>query len=114
MATARPVVKIVSATEAKNHFGEILKAAYLHAEHLIVERDGVPVVAIVPIADYQQSFVVDEGGGGEAAGEEQRRRQARLSLAQFLQQVHSQLPAVPEGEAEADIAEAIRVTRARQ
>lgn len=114
MATTKHVVKIVSATEAKNRFGEILKAAYLHAEHLIIERDGVPVAAIVPIADYQEIFALDETGSAEATGEDQRRRQARLSLAEFLKQVHSQPPDMSEDEAEADIAEAVQATRSSQ
>jgi prevent-host-death family protein len=47
-------VRVVTATEAKNRFGEIIKHAYQDAEHLIVQRDGIPVVAILPIADYER------------------------------------------------------------
>lgn len=114
MATAKYVVKVVSATEAKNRFGEILKAAYLHAEHLIVERDGVPVVAIVPIADYQQTFAMENSRSAEGAGDDQQRRQARLSLADFMRQVHRQLPDIPDDEVEADIAEALQATRTKR
>lgn len=108
MAKPRHVVKVVSATEAKNRFGEIIKAASLRDEHLIVERDGVPVIAIIPIADYQQNFAA------EATDTNERRTQARVSLAEFMQQIHSQLPDFPEDEVEIDIAEAVRAVRASQ
>ena len=47
-------VYIAPATEAKNRFGEIIKRAYSNGEHIIVERGGIPVVAIVPIQDYER------------------------------------------------------------
>ena len=49
--TNKRMVRMVSATEAKNRFGAIIKQAYAGDEHLIVERGGIPVVVIVPIQD---------------------------------------------------------------
>lgn len=43
-----------SATEARNRFGDVIRIAYRGQEHLIVERAGIPVVAIVPFSDYEQ------------------------------------------------------------
>ncbi|MFC1960023.1 type II toxin-antitoxin system Phd/YefM family antitoxin [Chloroflexota bacterium] len=42
----------VTATEAKTHFGAIVRCVYKNGEHLIVERDGLPVVIILPVTDY--------------------------------------------------------------
>src|SRR4051812_3041845 len=112
-------VRVVTATEAKNRFGDMIKGAYLRQEHLIVKRDGVPVVAIVPIADYERLVNPDElpaelrdemaaSSRGSVAG-------VRLSrLLDFLEDVHEHMPDVSEAEAERDIAEAIRAVRAER
>ena len=42
----------VTATEAQTHFGAIVRRVYKDGEHLIVERDGLPVVVIIPLRDY--------------------------------------------------------------
>lgn len=43
----------ITATEAKNRFGEVIRRVYRDGETLIVERGGLPVVAIVPVQEYQ-------------------------------------------------------------
>lgn len=43
----------ITATEAKNRFGEVIRRVYRDGETLIVERSGLPVVAIVPVQEYQ-------------------------------------------------------------
>jgi prevent-host-death family protein len=45
---------IITATELKHKSGEIIRRAAKNGEHFVVERSGYPVVAIVPIQDYQQ------------------------------------------------------------
>lgn len=42
---------VISATEAKNRFGEVIRRVYRDGETFIVERDGLPVVMIVPVQD---------------------------------------------------------------
>lgn len=42
----------VTATEAKTHFGAMVRRVFKDGEHLIVERDGLPVVVILPVVDY--------------------------------------------------------------
>lgn len=49
-----PTVRHISATEAKNRFGEVIREAHQREHHLIVERDGIPVIAIVPVREYQR------------------------------------------------------------
>lgn len=99
-----PTVRIVSATEAKNKFGEIIKHAYASDEHLIVEKSGIPVVAIIPMADYQQLVGANavEPAVAQKVDEASRRAQARRDLAEFLKQLHATMPQVDEDEEEAE------------
>ena len=46
--------RTVSATEAKTHFGRLIKRAGEDGETLIVERSGVPQIAIVPIGEFER------------------------------------------------------------
>jgi len=95
-----PTVRIVSATEAKNKFGEMIKRAYASDQHLIVEKSGIPVVAIIPMADYQQ-LVGSSPATADIAkqvSEEARRAEARKDLAEFLKQVHATMPPVEDEE----------------
>lgn len=111
----KPMVRVVSATEAKNRFGEMLKGAYQRAEHLVVERGGIPVAVIVPIQDYEQ--FIEEGDlpveKAEALGRESETARARVRLTEFLDKVQSQMPDVPASEVEQDIEGAIKAVRRR-
>jgi prevent-host-death family protein len=99
MGRSDQVVRIVTATEAQNRFGALLKRAYAAAEHLIIERDGIPVAALIPIADYQRLAIGPRDPQAAqrvfAAGDRER---AVRDLSAFLQQVHARLPEVPEDE----------------
>lgn len=109
----RPRVKVVTATEAKNRFGELIKGAYLREEHLIVKRDGIPVVAIIPMAAYAQ-LAGTEALPAELAQEvaiSSAELEARIQLGALLADVHAKVPAVPEDEAEQDIAAAVQAVR---
>ena len=48
------MIRTVTATEAKNRFGEWIKQVYQTNDHVIVEKGGIPVVAIIPIAEYEK------------------------------------------------------------
>ncbi len=50
----KTVVKTIAATQARVHFGEVLKRVYSGREHIIVEKDGMEVAAILSRADYEQ------------------------------------------------------------
>ncbi len=47
------MAKTVSATEARIHFGELMRRVVEENEGIIVERAGKPMVAIVSISDYE-------------------------------------------------------------
>jgi prevent-host-death family protein len=43
----------VSATEARVHFGELLRAVTEDAETLVIERFGQPIAVVLPFQQYQ-------------------------------------------------------------
>ena len=108
------MVKVIKATEAKNRFGEIIKQAYLGEEHVIVKRGGIPVVAIVPIADYERLMVPEEMPDefAQTVAVSSKEEMARRRLIEFLDQVQTRIPEVSEEEADRDIQEAIQAVRA--
>jgi prevent-host-death family protein len=111
-----PTVRVVSATEAKNKFGEIIKHAYAADEHLIVEKSGIPVVAIIPMADYRQlvGAPVAMPEVAQKVNAEQKRADAARRLKEVMDRVHAQMPDYPEEEVDRDIAQAIAEVRAEQ
>ena len=92
--TSKRMVRMVSATEAKNRFGAIIKQAYAGDEHLIVERGGIPVVAIVPIQDYErliaEADLTTELAAGIAQGSQAAN--ARVRLRAFLAGAAQRMP----------------------
>ncbi|MBI4674732.1 MAG: type II toxin-antitoxin system Phd/YefM family antitoxin [Chloroflexi bacterium] len=115
-------MRVVTATEAKNRFGALIKSAYASDEHLIVEKSGIPVVAIIPMADYQ-ALVSSQAVPTEVAervAAEQRRAEAGRRLKEVMDRVHARMPDIPpeeEEEVERMIqreVDAVRAARARK
>jgi len=44
----------IPATEARIHFGELLKRVYKNGEHLTIEKDGLPVATLLSHTEYEQ------------------------------------------------------------
>lgn len=111
----KPIVRVVTATEAKNRFGDLIKGAYLREEHLIVKRDGIPVVAIVPMTDYEQ--LVNPADLPDGVSDDVRASikavRARARLLDILDEASKELPEISEEEVEADVNGAIRLARSR-
>ncbi len=59
--------RTIPATRAKNNFGEVIREVYCSGVGVIVEKSGIPVVAIVPISDYE-SLLKNRKTGGKARG----------------------------------------------
>ncbi len=58
---------MVSATEARIHFGELMRRAVEGQEPIIVERDGKPHVVLLSIAEYERLQAARQREGwGEA------------------------------------------------
>lgn len=51
---SRSGVTTVAATEVRQHFGEMLKRVYRDKEQLVVEKDGLPIAAIVSHAEFEE------------------------------------------------------------
>jgi prevent-host-death family protein len=47
-------VHTIPASEARVHFGEVLRRAYAGKEHIIVEKGGLPIAAIISMQDYEK------------------------------------------------------------
>lgn len=111
--TKKTQVRTVTATEAQNRFGALIKHAYADEEHVIVERSGIPVVAIVPMQDYERlvAAVQSPEGVADDIASSSKAAAARARLKAFLAEVHAQMPAFPEDEVEEDIREAISAVR---
>ncbi len=54
----------VSATEARVHFGELLRKVVTTQQSVVVERGGEPQVVMVPVAEYER--MSGAGGAREA------------------------------------------------
>ena len=113
MSAHRPKVALVDATEAKNRFGALIKRAYEHEEHLIVRRGGLPVVAIIPVQDYEQlvsaaaqGYAAPRVGGGGLRGPP-----PRVRLRDFLAAAHGPQPAAPLAAVEQDVDAAVKAVR---
>ena len=110
------MVRTVTATEAQNRFGALIKHAYADEEHVIVEHGGIPVVAIVPMQDYARLVAAEQSPEGVAddIASSGKAAAARARLKALLAEAHAQMPAVPEDEVEEDIREAIAAVRQQQ
>jgi len=88
------VVRTIGAREARNNFSQLLGQVHFGGHVVIVERFGRPVVAIIPVEDYQRLIA---------------ERKARF---QVLDEIRRRVPDLPVEEVEQDVAEAIAAVRA--
>jgi prevent-host-death family protein len=54
VAEKRRMMSKVNATEARQHFGKLIQRAYSGGEHLVVEKNDLPVVVILSVKDYEE------------------------------------------------------------
>ena len=112
----RPVVSVltVTATHAKNSFGEIIRQAYQADQHLIVEKSGIPVVAIVPIADYERMMRLGlDVDSPTSVRQAAIRHAAHRQLRETLEEIHSRMPAADDNEVALDVDTAVRGVRSK-
>jgi prevent-host-death family protein len=53
MVEKLPEKKVIGATEVRNKLGRLLNRVYRGEEHLVVEKLGIPVAAIISMKDYE-------------------------------------------------------------
>jgi prevent-host-death family protein len=44
----------ITATDARVHFGEVMRRAIVSRAPIVVEEDGIPTVVILSLAEYEQ------------------------------------------------------------
>lgn len=54
MVERLPMQKVIPATEVRNKLGQLLNRVHRSEEHLVVEKLGIPVAAIISMRDYEQ------------------------------------------------------------
>lgn len=87
--------KTIPAVEARIHLGEIMKRAFKRGERFIVEKSGIPMVAILNATEYMH--LVQE-------------REERFKI---IDRIRAKLPTVPLKEVEDDVNKTIHVIRKR-
>ena len=70
----------MSATEARIHFGEVMRFAVDEQEPIVVERSGEPHVVILSVAQYERLKAAQEVSGGWQERVEQARQQIAADL----------------------------------
>jgi len=85
--------KTIPAVEARVHLGKIMKLAFKKGEHFIVEKSGIPMVAILNAAEY--IHLIQE-------------REERFKI---LDRIKANLPNVPLREVEKDVNKVIQKIR---
>lgn len=43
----------ITSTALQQHYGSCIRRVYKGKEHLVVERDGLPVMVLIPVNDYE-------------------------------------------------------------
>lgn len=54
MASQKSMPEVVSATQVQRKFGDIVRQVNRGSVHFIVEREGMPVMAIISMVEYQE------------------------------------------------------------
>ena len=53
MASEKSTPVIIPATQAHRKFGDLIRRVYSGKEHFVVEKDGLPVAAIISVQEYE-------------------------------------------------------------
>ncbi|MEA2081385.1 MAG: hypothetical protein U9O97_01390 [Elusimicrobiota bacterium] len=85
--------KTIPALEARVHLGEIMKQSFKKGMRFIVEKSGIPMIAILNADEYRRFF---------------QEREERFKI---LDNIKSELPEASSGEIEKDVSTAIKAVR---
>ena len=89
-------VKTIPAVEARVHFGQIMRKSFKNGDCFLVEKSGIPMVAIINADDYAKLT---------------QEREERFKI---LDKIKSKLPRAGEEEVRADVAQAIAQIRKKK
>lgn len=88
--------KTIPALEARNHFGEIMKLSMIQGDNFIVEKSGIPMVAIINVQNYEKYKQLME---------------EREKDFQILDKIRSQMPEMTEEKIQRLVNESIKAVR---
>lgn len=74
------MVRVLSATEARINFGELIRGVAERQDTVIVERGGKPQVVVLSIAEYERLRAAEKGGGNWKASVQRSREQMQRVL----------------------------------
>ncbi len=66
--------RVLNATEARVHFGELLRRVAERDETVVVERGGIPQAVVMSVADYHRLMARSTGGDWREAARAARER----------------------------------------
>lgn len=89
-------VKVIPAVEARVHLGEIMKRSFKKGERFIVEKSGIPMVAIVSADEYTRVI------------------QEREEQFKIFDKIRSKVPDIASEEVEKDVREAMQAIRKKR
>ena len=87
------ILKIIPAVKARIHLGEIMKKVFKKEERVIVEKSGIPMVAILSADEYR--IIVQE-------------REERFKI---LDRIKAKIPNISSQEIEDDVTVAVKSVR---
>ena len=70
-------VRVVPASRAKNNFGEVIRRVYENEETQVIERDGLPVAAIISMSDLERLYPESQHAGSVYA---ERKIESKLKV----------------------------------
>ena len=85
--------KVIPAVEERVHLGEIMKRSFKKGDRFIVEKAGIPMIAILSANEYTR-FI-----------------QEREEQFKIFSKIRSKVPDVPVKEVEKDVSKAIQAVR---
>jgi len=88
--------KVIPAVEARVHLGEIMKRSFKKGERFIVEKAGIPMIAILSADEYTRLI------------------QEREEQFKIFDKIRSKVPNVTAEEVEKDVRKAIQAIRKKR
>jgi prevent-host-death family protein len=84
MALGKPKRVTVRSTDVQRNFRDVVNRAGSGREHIIVERDGLPVIAIISMAEYEALIKEREQRENETEQRLKRFEQAARSIGEEM------------------------------
>ena len=94
-----PNTEAMNVSDARRQFSDVLNRVYRGQKRIVVEKNGIPVAAIVPIAELSYA---------------RNREEARQGLLAILNRTDSAFAGVPEDEIEREIEKAVAEVKAEE